>query len=209
MYFTTDILRYSVSLDTLEKVSSLSGPTSGGLALQGKDGKTIYYFGGNSFTTTVHKFDSLTNVTVKLATRLPSPVLFAGGVSMNNGTMFIFDGRSGKTMEFLEETETARIIGDLNFYSGSSNVLSTTAIPNGKDGVWLFAGNGVKPTYPILRFNTSSPNFYFTPGNAIPTLYYLPASVYDGKNNNGYLIGGLGRAVASDGSTHQSNGILK
>jgi hypothetical protein len=180
-----------------------------------KDGTTIYYFGGTS-TRTVHKFDSLTNSTVKLPTDLPSGVCFSGGVSMS-GTILLFNGSLRKIMEFSEETETASIIGDLLFdnYTGTfpnCNIpltYTTTAIPDGKDGVWLFAGNWRNPTNPILIFNTTTKDVQSSPANttSLPTLYSVPASVSYG--HYGYLIGGLGKVNESDGSAHPSNGILR
>jgi hypothetical protein len=189
-------------------VSSLTQATYGGLALRAKDGTTIYYFGGLGNERRVHKFDSISISTVRLPTTLPSDVFFSCGVSMS-GTIFLFDGKEKKLMEFSEESGTARIIGDLPFENGPSAVYSTTAIPDGKDGVWLFAGDTPKSTNPILLFNTTTKDIYSSSANttSLPTLYYLPASVSDGRY--GYLIGGLGRAKESDGSTHPSNGILK
>jgi predicted glycoside hydrolase/deacetylase ChbG (UPF0249 family) len=96
----------------LEKVSSFSSSTYAGLALPGKDGRTIYFFDGHS--SSVHKFDSITNVTERLSTALPSPLPYAGGVSMN-GTMLLFDGQRKNILEFSEETETARVIAELSF----------------------------------------------------------------------------------------------
>jgi hypothetical protein len=203
-----EILRYSVSLDKVEIVSSFSEFTNYGLAVPGKDGKTIYFFGGISRNASVHKFNSITNVTERLSTPLPytSNSWFAGGVSIN-GTIFVFDGR--EILEFSEETETARIIGELSFFNDSSNVLSVTAIPDNNDGIWLFAGNQGKPTYPILQFNTTTravqiPNVDTT---SLPTLYYDSESVRDGSH--GYIIGGIGRAPEEDGSFHPGNGMLR
>jgi hypothetical protein len=204
---TSNILRYSVSLDKVEKVSSLLEPNYGGLALIVKDGTTIYYFGGSRSVTSVQKFDTLTNSTLRLSTILPSDVFLSGGVSMS-GTIFLFGGRKEKLMEFIEDTETARIIGELPFQNGTYTVLSTTAVPDGKDGVWLFAGDYEKPTNPVLLFNTTTKDVSSSSANTtnFPTLSY-PASISDG--HFGYLVGGLGRAKENDGSTHQSNGILR
>jgi hypothetical protein len=203
-FYTSDILRYSVSLDKIEKVSSLQEAHYGGLALKAKDGTTIYYFGGSHSRRSVQKFDPLTNFTVTLPTQLPSDLYYAGGVSI-----LPFNGRERNIMEFSEETGSARIIGDLPFQNGTSPVTSTTAVPDGKDGVWLFAGNDRKPTNPILLFNTTTKDIQSSLANAtsMPTLFYLPASVSDGCY--GYLIGGLGRAKEIDGCTHPSNGVLR
>jgi hypothetical protein len=189
-------------------VSSLTEADYAGLALIAKDGTTIYHFGGWNNIRSVHKFDSLTNSTVRLPTDLPSNLYFSGGVSMT-GSTFLFAGPQLKVVEFDEETGTARIIGDLPFQNDTSIVESITAIHDGKDGVWLFAGSWPKPTNPILLFNTTTKDVYSSSVNttSLPTLYIAPASVSDGCY--GYLIGGLGRAWESDGSTHPSKGILK
>jgi hypothetical protein len=202
-----DILRYSISQDQIEKVSSLSTATEGGLAHLANDGKSIYYFGGHSNLTTVHKFDSETNLTLRLPTELPSPVYYAAAVSIN-GTILIFNGHQRNILEFSETLETAVIIGDLPFQSGDSTVLSTTAIPNGNDGVWLFAGTNPKPTNPVLLFNTVNKLVYIPTENlaSLPTLFFQPASVWEGRQ--GFLIGGLGRVPEIDGSYHLTNGIL-
>jgi hypothetical protein len=88
-------------------------------------------------------------------------------------------------MEFSEETGTGRIIGDLPFQNDTSNYIveSTTAISDRKDGVWLFAGNWLKPTNPILLFNTTTKEVYYSSANttSLPTLYQTPASVSDGR----------------------------
>jgi hypothetical protein len=205
-----DILRYSVSLDKLEKVSSLSSAISGGLALPGKDGKTIYVFGGESNPAVVHIFDSITNVTERLSTALPSSLWNAGGVSIS-GTIFVFDGYGRNILEFSEETETARVIAELSFYDSTIGVSSVTALPDNKDGIWLFPGYCCSPklTYSILQFNTTTravqiPNADIT---SLPTLYYAPESVRDGFS--GYIIGGIGVAPEEEGSYHPSNGILR
>jgi hypothetical protein len=201
----TDILRYSISQDQIEKVSSLS--TDRGVAVLANDGRSIYYFGGNPNLTTVYKFDSETNLTLRLPTQLPTPVVFAAGVSIN-GTILIFNGYQRNILEFSETSETAVIIGDLPFQSDNSTVSSTTAIPNSNDGVWLFAGNNPKPTNPVLLFNTANKVVYIPTENltSLPTLHYQAASVWEGRQ--GYLIGGLGRVPEIDGSYHPTNGIL-
>jgi hypothetical protein len=204
---TVDILRYSISLDTIDKVSSLSTATHGGLALQASDGKSIYYLGGNPINTLVQKFSRETNVTVRLPTALPSPVSYAGGVSINE-TILIFNGRQRNVLEFNQETEIAEIIGELPFQTGNSTVYSTTAIPSGLDGVWLFAGHDPNPTNPVLLFNTANKVVYIPTVNStsLPSLHASPVSLWDGSH--GYLVGGLGRVQESDGSYHPTNGIL-
>jgi hypothetical protein len=131
----------------------------------------------------------------------------ASGVSIN-GTIIIFNGRERTLLEFSQETESAKIIGDLPFVNGTSPVLSTIAIPNNRDGVWLFAARYTKATNPVLLFNTANKFVYIPTVNStsLPTLYGCPVSVWDG--NYGYIIGGFGRVQESDGSYHPTNGIL-
>jgi hypothetical protein len=207
---TADILCYSISLDKIEKVSSLSTLTWGGLALQSNDGKSIYHFGGTTITssTSVHNFNRETNVTVLLPTALPSPVYFSSGVSLK-GSHFIFSGQERNALQFSEELETATIISDLPFQVGTSTFLSTTAISNGQDGVWLFAGNSPRATNPILLFNVTTYDVDVQIANTttLPTLYQVPSSVRDGKY--GYLIGGLGKLTESDGTYYPTDGILR
>jgi hypothetical protein len=154
----------------------------------------------------VHKFNVETYLTVELPTALPSPVTQAAGVS-TYGTIFIFNGKERNVLEFSTELESAKIIGDLPF--GNGTVYSTSAIPNGQDGVWLFAGNETKASNPVLLFNTENKSVYIpTSANlsSLPHLYWDPASVSDG--HRGYIIGALGRALEEDGSYHPTNGIL-
>jgi hypothetical protein len=188
----------------VEKVSSLSSGTYGGLALQAKDGKTIYFFGGYPNYNIVHKFDSTTNVTIRLSTELPSLLWYTSGVSIN-GTILLFDVHERQILEFSEETESARIIAELSFFNGTS----VAAIPDNKDGIWLFAGNLEKPTYPILQFNTTTKAVQIPSVNttSLPKWGYLPASVRD--ISHGYLIGGIGEAPEEDGSYHPGNGMLR
>jgi hypothetical protein len=203
--FTAGILCYYISLDKIEKVSSLSAYDYGGLALQSNDGKSIYYFGGTTFT--IHNFNRETNVTVRLPTNLLSPVYLSGGVSIN-GSHFIFSGQARTVVEFSEESEAVKIIGDLPFQDNLP-VLSTAAIPNGQDSVWLFAGNKLRATNPILLFNVTTKNVDSPVANtsSLPTLYEVPVSVSDSRN--GYLIGGLGMLSENDGSYYPTNGILR
>jgi hypothetical protein len=206
---TSDILLYSITDDTIIKVSSLMTTSAGALAVQGNDKKYIYYFGGNNAYTVAQRFNTETNVTTILPTPLPSPILYASGVS-KDGSIFIFNGKYPRTiMQFEEATEKARIIGDLAFQTDPSPVFSAAAIPNG-GSVWLFAGNNPKPTNPILKFNTVDKTVSIPTGNAnlpFPTLFENSATVTDGRS--GYIIGGIGRAAERDGSYHPTNGILK
>jgi hypothetical protein len=205
---TADILRYTISLDKIQKVSSLSTGTDGGLALLSSDGMSIYYIGGYYSTTLVHKFNIVTNTTMRLPVELPSSVNRAGGVSIN-GSLFIFNGQKRNFLEFNEDSETAKIIGDLPFENGTSTVHSTVAIPTGQSGAWLFAGNYNKPINPILQFNSTNKSVQ-TPSMdtaSLPTLFAFPAPVWDGRH--GYLIGALGYVYESDGSRQPTNGILR
>jgi hypothetical protein len=205
---TANILCYSISVDKIEKVSSLSTPNYGGIALQSNDRKSIYYYGGINSLTLVHNFNKETNITVRLPTTLPSSVYVSSGVSIN-GSHLIFSGQGRSVLEFSEESEAVKIIGDLPFQVGTSTVYSTTAIPNGQDGVWLFAGNSPRATNPILLFNvtTKDVDSQVTNTTSLPTLYKVPVSVSDGRN--GYLIGGFGYVGESDGSYYPTNGILR
>jgi hypothetical protein len=202
-----DILRYSISLDRIEKVSSLSTATDRGLAVLSNDGKSIYYFGGYPIHKAVYKFDSVTNITTRLPNDLPSEVIHAAGISIN-GTIFIFNGHQRNVLEFSEISDTAKIIGDLPFQSRTSTVYATVAIPNGNGSVWLFAGNNEKPTNPILLYNIANKVAHVptTDSTSLPTLFYQPTSIWDG--HHGYLIGGIGRAPERNGSYHPASGIL-
>jgi hypothetical protein len=185
-------------------VSSLSSKNYGAVALQAKDGRTIYFFGGWPYKPAVDKFDSVTNVTVLLSTVLPSTFLNAGGASIN-GTILLFDGYNGNVLEFSEETELVRIVADLSF-NNADPVSSVTALPDNKDGIWLFAGNYGKPTYLILQFNTTAKSVH-VPNADTTTLFSNPALVKD--CSHGYLIGGIGGYPEEDGIYHPSNGLLR
>jgi hypothetical protein len=147
-------------------------------------------------------------VTARLPVDLPASVKFSGGVTIN-GTMFIFNGQGRNVLEFNQDLGTGRIIGDLPFLPGGSDVDLTTPIPNGKGDVWIVAGNNPRTTNPVLLFNATTKIVTFPSGNknSFPTLTFGPASVTDGKH--GYIIRGLGRLPESDGSYHRSIGILR
>jgi hypothetical protein len=203
---TADILCYSISLDKIEKLS-FSVSNYGGLALQSNDGKSIYYIGGNNSPVWVHNFNRETNVTVRLPATLPSPVYLSGGVSIN-GSHFIFSGQTRTVLEFSEKSEAVKIIGELPFQDNLP-VLSTAAIRNGQDSVWLFAGNEFSAANPVLLFNVTTNGVDVQVANTttLPTLFQVPVSVRDGRN--GYIIGGLGLVRESDGSYYPTNGILR
>jgi N-acetylneuraminic acid mutarotase len=205
---TADVLRYSISLDKIEKVSTLSTPNSAGLALQSNNRKSIYYFGGIDSPTSVHNFNRETNVTVRLPTTFPTAVYASSGVSIN-GSHYIFSGRLRNVLVFSEESEAVKIVGDLPFQDDNLTVLSTAAILNGQDSVWLFAGNSPKATNPVLLFNVTTKDVDVQVANTttLPTLYQVPVSVSDGRN--GYIIGAFGNVRESDGSYYPTNGILR
>jgi hypothetical protein len=96
-----------------------------------------------------------------------------------SGKIFLLAGRERKVMEFSEETGTAREIGELPFKNGTSLVISTTALHDGKDDVWLFAANYARPTNPILLFNTTTKNVHSSSANtsSFLSLYFAPAPV--------------------------------
>jgi hypothetical protein len=191
--WTADILRYSIPLDKIEKVSSLSNVSYGGLAMAASDGKSIYHFGGYPNTNIVHKLNTETKITTRLPTRIPSSVQYASGLSLN-GSIFIFNGHSHDVLEFSEESEAVEEIFDLPFFPDYASVESTAAIANReRDGVWLFGGHYTSPTNPILLFNTTEKVVYIPSTvntTGLPTLFRSPASVSDGRN--GYIIGGTG-----------------
>jgi hypothetical protein len=210
---TTEVLRYTISIDRIAQVSSLSNATGGGVALSAKDGKSIYYIGGLHTDKAIHKFDPETNVTVRLPAVLPSSVFngaVATAVSINGtatATSFIYSGYYRSIMEFDMDTETAKIIGELPFREGA--VYSTSAIHDGSDKVWVLAGDFAKPSYPVLEFNMTS-KVAAVPAidtTCIPTLSMKPASVWDGQF--GYILGGMGRVEESDGNFHPTDGILR
>jgi hypothetical protein len=116
--------------------------------------KCIYYFGGLVGSKEVHKLNIDTNVTARLPVDLPASVKLSGGVTIN-GTTFIFNGQGRNVLEFNQDLGTGRIIGDLPFLPGGSDVHSTTAIPNGKGDVWIVAGNNPRTTNPVLLFNAT------------------------------------------------------
>jgi N-acetylneuraminic acid mutarotase len=209
---TRDILRYSISDDQIRKVSSMMTDSGEGLAVQGSDNKYIYYFGGTSAYTLIQRFDTETTETRQLSAELPSPIMYASGLSNKAGTIFIYNGYTRDIIQFEEASETANVIADLPFQSDPHAVFSAAAIPNGKENVsiWLFAGNNPKVTNPILLFNTVTKTVSIPTGNKtsqFPTLYETPATVTD--NKDGYIIGGFGRVAERNGSYHPTNGILK
>jgi hypothetical protein len=158
---------------------------------------SIYYFGGYYSTKLVHKFNIATNITVRLPVELPSSVNRAGGVSIN-GSLFIFNGLYRNFLEFNEELESAKVIGDLPFENGTFTVYSTSAIPTNQGDVCLFAGNYDKAINPVLQFNAFSKTVQIPCLNttSLPTLFVIPASVRG--DLHGYLIGALGYVSESD-----------
>jgi hypothetical protein len=202
----SDILQYNITADTIEKVSELSFPMSGGLALNSKDSKYIYHFGGSNMKTAIHRFNRATKATIRLNTVLPSDVVEAAGVTTPYSA-FIFDGREGNIMEFDTTSEILRKIGNLSF--GNITVFSTASITDSASNrVWLFPASWNKPTNRVKIFNlvtrlTSNPR----QNVSVPSLYKFPATESAGRY--GYIIGELGSEAESDGTKHPSRGILR
>jgi hypothetical protein len=198
-------------MDKIEKVYSLSTASYGGLALQSNDGKSIYYFGGNPNGKLVHKFNTETNVTVRLPIPLPYSVVNGGGALLD-GRIFIFSGMRSNCMQFSLELERAWIVGGIPYRSGVDDpddpLYSITALPADESSVWLFQGTDPPPSHPIMFFSTRHllqiPSEY---PYTLPTLYERPVSVGDG--HQGYLIGGFGWRPEQDGSYYSSDGVLK
>jgi hypothetical protein len=210
--YTTAIFRYSISTDSLQLIESLGKNIGGGVAFRSDDGSSIYYVGGWEQPKLIHEFSTITNnTTIQLSSSLlPSPVEEATAVTINK-TAFIFNGRYRNILEFDMESDTARIIAELPFWYGKNTVLSTAAIFDGRDSVWLFAGEFQKPHHPILRFNTTSKLVSIPEqdeASKVPTFccFLAAGSIWDGQD--GYILGGIGRTSESDGSYHPTNGIL-
>jgi hypothetical protein len=188
-------------MDSLQLIESLGKNIGGGVAFRSDDGSSIYYLGGWEQPTHVHKFSTITNTTIRLSSLLPSPVEEATAVAINKAA-FIFNGRYRNILKFDME---------LPFWYGKNTVLSTSAIFDGKDSVWLFSGEFQKPHHPILRFNTTSKlvSIPEQESSKVPTLRCFLASgaIWDGQE--GYILGGIGRTSESDGSYHPTNGILR
>jgi hypothetical protein len=204
--YSSDILQYNISSDSIEKVSSLSLRTDGGVVLKGKDNKYVYYFGGSMTDKVIHRFNPATKVTVKLSAVLPSEVMYGAGVSINQSA-FIFNGRGGNVLEFKFDTETVDIVADLSFRNGT--VLTTASIPDSNSSrVCLFPGSDEKLMHKLLIFNTESKLISTVDYNvSVPPLFLKPATVWTGRY--GYIIGGFGKIAESGGITHPSNGILR
>jgi hypothetical protein len=201
-----DIYRYNITSDTIQKVSSLSFPTNGGLALNVMDSQFIYFFGGDNSKRTIQKFNPATKVTEKLGAVLPFDVNYAAG-AVSSQSAFIFNGRSENILEFDLESETVKIVGDLSFRNGT---VSSTAsiIDSSLNGVWIFPGSDDKLTDGVKMFNletklASNPHHHLS----IPPLFHSPATVSAGRY--GYIIGGIGRISKSSGIQHPSQGILR
>jgi hypothetical protein len=135
-------------MDSLELIESLGKNIGGGVAFRSDDGSSIYYVGGWEQPQLIHKFSTITNTAIRLSSLLPSPVEEATAVTIKK-TAFIFNGRYRNILEFDMESDAARIIAELPFWYGKNTVLSTSAIFDGTDSVWLFAGEFQKPHHPI------------------------------------------------------------
>jgi hypothetical protein len=202
----SDIIRYNITSDKVENVSSLSFPSNGGLALKAMDSQFIYYFGGDNTERTIQKFNPATTVTIKLDTVLPFDVKYAAG-AVSFQSAFIFNGRSKNILEFDLESETVKIIGDLSF--GNGRVGSTASVMDSSwKMVWIFPGSYGKITDGAKMFNletklASNPQHRLS----FPPLFHSPATVSAGRY--GYIIGGIGRKTKSSGIQHPSQGILR
>jgi hypothetical protein len=211
---SSDILQYNITSDTIATVSSLSSPSSGGLALRCKDTQFIYYFGGDQSEQAIHRFNPATKYTEKLSTTfLPSKVLYAAGVTINN-TAYIFNGPQGDILEFDCKSETVKIIGNLSF--GPDSVHSSVNITDtASNWVWLFPGFLDKSDNHVLMFNTES-KITSLPGYNVsfPTFISEPMTVWTGLY--GYIIGGIANPTKQihedddhNRTTAPSSGILR
>jgi hypothetical protein len=173
-----------------------------GLALKSEDSQSIYYFGGIR-ERSIHRFDPVTKVTVKLSTVLPSNLRFAAGVTTLQSA-FIFDAHGREVLEFDLEAETVKIIGELSF--GDEFVRGTVSVKDiTSNSVWIF---GITRTgLAVNIFNTASkltsnPNIYIS----VP-LDVIPAVVSAGRY--GYLFGVHRSVRDSSESTFSSYNILR
>jgi hypothetical protein len=184
--YSSDILEYKISSDMINIVSSLSSTT--GLAIKAKDSQNIYFFGGEKTRREIHRFNSATNVTIKLRTVLPSDVFYAAGVVLNQST-FIFSGRGGNILEFNLNSETVKIVADLSFRSGP--VDRTASITDSTSNrVWLFPGSTERLTHRVIIFNLEIKLISNVHKNiSIPLLHHTTAPVSTGRH--GYIIGGI------------------
>jgi hypothetical protein len=202
----SDIIRYNITSDKVEKVSSLSFPSNGGLAVKAMDSQFIYYFGGDNSERTIQKLNPATNVNKKLDTVLPFDVNYAAG-AVSSQSAFIFNGRSKNILEFDLESETVKIVGDLSF--GNGTVRSTASVIDSSwNMVWIFPGSYSKLSIGAKMFNletklASNPHHHVS----FPPLFRSPATVSAGRY--GYIIGGIGRKTKSSEIQHPSQGILR
>jgi hypothetical protein len=206
-YSVSDILQYNISSDTIEKVSALSDSSKGGVALKGKDSKTIYYFGGGRTRKVIHKFSPETKVTKQLITILPSDFDYGAGVTINS-SCFLFNAPQRNILEFDLDHETVKIIGELSF-GARNQIASTASITDGTSNkVWLFPGHSEELDNHVMIFNPETKLVSKPLQNVSgPSLYYKPATVSTGRY--GYIIGGIGNVPETDGSKHPYNGILR
>jgi glutamine cyclotransferase len=121
--------------------------------MKSRDSQSIYYFCGKR-DRSIHRFDPVTKVTVKLSTVLPSDVIFAAGVTTLQSA-FIFDAHGGKVLEFDLEAETVRIIRKLSF--GDERVFTTVSVTDiTSNRVWIFGTTRTGLTNEVKIFNTRS-----------------------------------------------------
>jgi hypothetical protein len=175
-------------------VSSLLYPIYGGLALKGKDGKSIYYIGGGLPENLIQNFDLRTRLTRSLNdTSVTSELYSAVGVSVN-GTAFIFNSVTGEILEFDMDSETVEKIGN---HSVSDWLVGPRAVVLDRSGnrVWLFpelldsrldAENSLSvfnmETKEVSKQNTTVSNYYVD-------LSEGSATVSVGRY--GYIVGGF------------------
>jgi hypothetical protein len=204
--YSSDILQYNITSDTIKKVSSLSSRSDYGLALKTNDNKYIYYFGGYPTLTQIHRFDTATKVTVKLNAALPSEVNRAAGVTTKH-SVFIFNAFKNNILRFNLDSENVQIVDELSF--GNGTVYSTACITDSTSNrVWLFPGSPNTRANRALIFNIISEITAPIPQNvSVPSLYYKPATVSTGRY--GYFIGGFSYVAETGGRKHPTNGILR
>jgi hypothetical protein len=192
---SSNIFQYNISSDTIQKVSSLLYPTYGGLALKGKDGKSIYYIGGELTEGLIQNFDLRTRLTRSLNdTSVTSAELYSVvGVSVN-GTAFIFNTVTGKILEFDMDSETVKKIG---YHSVGDWLLGPPAVilDRSQNRVWLFPellGSRLDAENSLSVFNMETKEV--SKQNTTVSNYYVDlsegsATVSVGRY--GYIVGGF------------------
>jgi hypothetical protein len=208
----SDIFQYNISSDTIRKVSSLLHPTYGGLALKGKDGKSIYYIGGWETTGLIQNFDIRTRLTRSLNdTSVTSELYIAVGVSVN-GTAFIFNSVTGEILEFDMDSETVKKIGSHSvgdWLKGPPAVILDTS----RNRVWLFpqllgSERDVEnylsvfdtETKEVSKQNTTVSDYY---------VYLFQGSATVSVGRYGYIVGGFNLLITNTTRNDDEGGILR